>query len=158
WLMIAAALGCHPVRAPVPPPAEVKAVAEAPEPAMRVRHDAGPTFRDPQRREKLEATFPELRRRVEAFAAAEEVPGLAVGLVIDDRLALFVGAGVADLEREAPITERSVFRIGSITKVFTATAILGLRDQGRLSLDDPASRHVAELERLVYPTRDARKI
>lgn len=163
-LVVVAALGCRPAAAPIAPADEIVAVAAEPaaaaeaEPAMRVRHDVAPSFQDPQRREKLEATFPELRRRIEAFAAAEELPGLAVGVVIDEALALVVSAGVADLDSKAPVTEQTVFRIASLTKLFTATAILGLRDQGKLSLDDPASRYVAELDRLVYPTGDARKI
>ncbi|WP_170136399.1 serine hydrolase domain-containing protein [Nannocystis exedens] len=154
------AAACKP--APTAPPSPASAAAQAPSPApeaaMRVRHDAPPVFADPRRRERLAAAFPELRRRVEAFAADEELPGLAAGVVIDGELALFVGAGVADLDSGAPVTEHTVFRVASITKVFTATAILALRDQGRLSLDDPASRHLPELERLVYPTADARRI
>ncbi|WAS98054.1 serine hydrolase domain-containing protein [Nannocystis punicea] len=152
------AAACKP--APTTPPGPAVAVAEnsTPEPEMRVRHDAAPVFADPRRRERLAATFPELRRRVEAFAADEELPGLAVGVVLDGELALFVGVGVADLDSGAPVTEHTVFRIASLTKLFTATAILGLRDQGKLSLDDPASRHVPELARVVYPTADARRI
>ncbi|MDC0668028.1 serine hydrolase domain-containing protein [Nannocystis radixulma] len=154
------AAACKP--APSVPPTPAIAAAEDPSPAaesaMQVRHDAAPVFTDPRRRERLAAVFPELRRRVEAFAADEELPGLAAGVVIDGELALFVGAGVADLDSGAPVTEHTVFRVASITKVVTATAILALRDQGKLSLDDPASRHVAELERLIYPTADARRI
>jgi CubicO group peptidase (beta-lactamase class C family) len=51
-----------------------------------------------------------------------------------------------------------VFRIASMTKSFTAMAILRLRDDGRLSLDDPAEKYVPELAGLAYPTSDAPRI
>ena len=125
---------------------------------MRVRHDAAATFPDPQRRTRLAATFPELRRLAETFAAAEDLPGLAVGLVLDGELALFIGVGAADRDRNTPITERTIFRVGSLTKLFTATVILGQRDRGLLSLEDPAHAHLAALRGVVYPTADARPL
>ena len=51
-----------------------------------------------------------------------------------------------------------MFRIASMTKSFTAVAILQLRDAGRLSLDDPAERYVPELGGLRYPTSDSPKL
>lgn len=158
-LALALVVGCRP-EPPAPPPAVAAAPepAPAPEPELRVRHDAAPAFRDPQRREKLAASFPELRRRVEAFAATEELPGLAVGVVVDDALALFVGVGATAPDGGAPIGEHTVFRIGSLTKLFTATVLLGLRDGGALTLDDPARRFAPELDHVVYPTGDARRI
>ena len=49
----------------------------------------------------------------------------------------------------------TVFRIASMTKSFTAMAILKLRDEGKLSLDDPVERYVPELKALAYPTSDS---
>jgi CubicO group peptidase (beta-lactamase class C family) len=51
-----------------------------------------------------------------------------------------------------------VFRIASMTKSFTALSILKLRDEGKLSLDDPAERYLPELKALKYPTTDSPKI
>ena len=51
-----------------------------------------------------------------------------------------------------------MFRIASMTKSFTAMAILKLRDEGKLSLDDPAERYVPELKALKYPTTDSPRI
>ena len=59
--------------------------------------------------------------------------------------------GVQDTITQAPVTPDSVFRIASMTKSFTAVAILSLRDAGKLSLDDPAETYVPELKGLAYP-------
>jgi CubicO group peptidase (beta-lactamase class C family) len=54
------------------------------------------------------------------------------------------GYGMANLEHEVPNTTRTKFRLGSITKQFTATAILQLEERGKLATDDPACKHVAD--------------
>ncbi len=71
-----------------------------------------------------------------------EIPGLAIGIVHDQELIWAKGFGVSDLGTEETVGPRTVFRIGSITKLFTATAILYLRDAGKLRLDDPVSAHL----------------
>ncbi|MEW6336751.1 MAG: serine hydrolase domain-containing protein [Acidobacteriota bacterium] len=70
------------------------------------------------------------------------VPGLAIGVVHGDRVLWAKGYGRADLKSGAPVTTATPFRLGSVTKVFTATAAMQLRDRGELSLDDPLSRHL----------------
>jgi CubicO group peptidase (beta-lactamase class C family) len=68
--------------------------------------------------------------------------GLAVGVVRHDGLEFFTGFGVADTARGTPITQHTVFRIGSISKTFTAIAVMQLREQGLLDLDDPVGEHL----------------
>ena len=68
--------------------------------------------------------------------------GLAVGVVGRGGLEFFEGFGVADTARGTPITQDTVFRIGSISKTFTAIAVMRLRDRGLLDLDDPVGRHL----------------
>lgn len=92
------------------------------------------------------------------FATRARVPGIAYGVIIDGELAFVGAAGVIDLERRTPADTASVFRIASMTKSFTALAILKLRDEGLLSLDDAAERYVPELASLRYPTSDSPKI
>ena len=86
--------------------------------------------------------------RLEALAAQRRrdlgVPGLAVGIVVDGDLAWFAGLGWADVDRSVPPTPRSLARVASVTKTFTATAILQIRDRGLLRLDDPLERHLPE--------------
>ena len=115
-------------------------------------------FADPQRLAKLSAAFPEIDRMVRDFAERSRVPGIAYGIVVDGRLAHVGTAGYRELPSRAPVDTSTVFRIASMTKSFTAVAILQLRDAGLLSLDDPVERHVPELAGLRYPTADAPKI
>lgn len=74
--------------------------------------------------------------------AYRHVPGLALGLVVDQELIWAKGYGVSDLEAKTPVTPGTIFRVGSITKLFTATAVLHLRDAGKLRLDDPVAKHL----------------
>ncbi len=96
----------------------------------------------------------------ESTAAATEShsPGAAWGVLADGELAHVTTIGVRDVAARAPVDEDTVFRIASMTKSFTAIAILKLRDEGKLSLDDPAERYVPEMAALRYPTSDAPKI
>ena len=61
--------------------------------------------------------------------------GLAVAVVRDGGLAWFHGHGVGDISSKNPITKDTAFRIGSITKTFTAIAVLQLSEQGLVDLD-----------------------
>ena len=115
-------------------------------------------FSDPARREKLRSAFPDIDRLVREFATREHIPGAAWGLVVDGELVHLGTAGSIDADRSAPVTGDTVFRIASMTKSFTAMAILSLRDAGKLSLDDPAERYVPELSALPYPTGDSPRI
>jgi D-alanyl-D-alanine carboxypeptidase len=89
----------------------------------------------------------DFRQRVEAEVAADwpaDGPGAAV-IVTDHGTTIYSGArGLADVEARTPITPRTVFRIGSITKQFTASVILQLAAEGKLSLDDPLSRFLPD--------------
>ena len=115
-------------------------------------------FSDPARRKELASAFPDIDRLVRDFATREHVPGAAWGLVVDGELAHVGTAGSIDANGSAPVNADTVFRIASMTKSFTAMAILSLRDAGKLSLDDPAERYVPELAALPYPTSDSPRI
>lgn len=115
-------------------------------------------FADPQRREKLRQSFPDVDRLVVEFLQREKVPGAAWGVVIDGELAHVGVYGVRDVQTAAPVQRDTVFRIASMTKSFTAMAILQLRDAGKLSLDDPAEKYLPELRTLSYPTSDSPRI
>jgi CubicO group peptidase (beta-lactamase class C family) len=106
----------------------------------------------------LAAAFPDIDRLFTEFAKTAHVPGAAWGIVIDGKLAHSGAAGVRDIAANAPVDADTVFRIASMTKSFTAMSILKLRDEGKLSLDDPAERYVQELKSLRYPTTDSPQI
>ena len=117
-----------------------------------------------------------------AIPSRHPAVGLAVGVVRDGRLDLFHGHGLADIASRTPVTEDTVFRIGSITKTFTAIAVLQLAEQGLVDLDAPAGNylrtyrlipakpehrpptvrqlltHTAGLPQLLYPARALRPV
>ena len=115
-------------------------------------------FADAARQEKLARAFPEVDRLFRDYAAGANIPGAAWGIVIDGRLAHTGVLGYRELTTKSPVTPDTVFRIASMTKSFTAMAIMKLRDEGKLSLDDPAEKYVPQMKALVYPTADSPRI
>ncbi|MCA1578206.1 MAG: beta-lactamase family protein [Acidobacteria bacterium] len=111
------------------------------------------TFADPNRKQKLAAAFPEIEKLFNTFA--ERMPGAVMGIVVDGEVVWVKAAGIREATNKAPVTPETVFRIASMTKSFTALAILKLRDDGKLSLDDPVTRYVPALADLPYPTSDS---
>jgi CubicO group peptidase (beta-lactamase class C family) len=91
----------------------------------------------------------------DGFLAGRHIPGVAYGVVIGGELIHTRGIGTLRVGEEVPPDADSVFRIASMTKSFTAATIIDLRDEGRLSLDDPIGRHVPELATLPRPTADS---
>jgi len=117
-----------------------------------------PRFTDAARKAKLEAAFPEIERIFEKFYQQKGIPGMVFGVVIDGELALVKGFGVRDRKTKDAVTPDTAFRIASMTKSFTVLAILKLRDEGKLSLDDLASKWIPEMAQWKYPTRDTTPI
>jgi len=72
-------------------------------------------------------------------------PGCAVGASINNATVLSAAYGMADLEHDIALTPDSVFEPGSVTKQFTAAAVLLLAQDGKLSLDDPIRKYFPEL-------------
>lgn len=89
----------------------------------------------------------ELAPRIDALAAETlkegPVVGLSLAVVRGGDVVIQKGYGQANLELGVPVTEQSLFRIGSITKQFTAAAIMQLVEQGRVRLDDDVTKYVA---------------
>lgn len=79
--------------------------------------------------------------------AAGESPGLQVAVYKDGAPVLVKAYGSANLELGSPVTNDSVFRIGSITKQFTAVALLKLEEEGKLSLSDKLSKYYPDYPR-----------
>jgi CubicO group peptidase (beta-lactamase class C family) len=85
-------------------------------------------FADPEREATLTAALPAVDSIFREYVAGARVPGAAWGVLIDGRLVHVGTAGVRDVETGAPVDSATVFRIASMTKSFTALAILRLRD------------------------------
>lgn len=73
---------------------------------------------------------------VRAQIKARNIPGISIAVVRDGKLVKAQGYGMANLELSSPATENTVYQLASVTKQFTATAIMMLVEEGKLSLDD----------------------
>lgn len=114
-----------------------------------------PRFTDPQRVEKLTSGFPAVDAAMKQWAEKRGVPGMVWGVVIDGRLAHSGAHGVFNRTTGARPGADTVFRIASMTKSFTVLAVLKLRDEGKLSIEDPVSRWIPEFARMPLPTADS---
>lgn len=103
--------------------------------AMLTEAKAWRTRREPIPLDELDARLDEILSRRPAV-------GLAMGVVRDGNLQFFRGHGVADIASGTPVTESTVFRIGSITKTFTSVAVMQLWEQGLVDLDAPANDYL----------------
>ena len=77
---------------------------------------------------------------------ASKTPGAAVAVVVGDRVVFSHGYGVANVETGAPVSPDMLFRLGSTTKMFTASAVVGLSLEGKLDLNAPISRYISGLD------------
>jgi len=85
-------------------------------------------------------------QRMQKIMADWEVPGCAIGIVRGGQLAYAKGFGYRDVENKLPVTPNTLFAIGSNTKLFTATAIGFLVDEGKLEWDKPVKTRVPSIQ------------
>ncbi|MBX2841452.1 MAG: beta-lactamase family protein [Flammeovirgaceae bacterium] len=129
-------------------------------PAENITHSVSTSYKPPvfikdNRAEKIKQLAPQIQTLFEDYAKEKHIPGIAYGIVVDDELVVASSTGLKNLENESPTSTNSSFRIASMTKSFTAMAILKLRDEGKLSLNDPVSKFIPEMANLEYLTADA---
>ena len=124
--------------------------------AIAVTVVSGPVF-DPVLAQDS-AVFAGIDRSMEQYRLDAHIPGMVWGIVQDGRLVHVKGAGVQDVDTKRPVSPDTLFRIASMTKAFTALAILKLRDEGKLTLDAAVETYVPELRGWKYPTHDSPKI
>jgi CubicO group peptidase (beta-lactamase class C family) len=108
---------------------------------------------------RIEALGPTLGANFQRYMAEQHVPGLVWGIVADGRLVFVQAMGSRSADDPMQIVSQdSLFRIASMSKAFTALAILKLRDEGRLRLDALAEEYVPEMRGWHYPTSDSPRI
>ena len=102
---------------------------------------------------------PALVKKLDAFVgeefAKDGVGGTTVAVVKGGSLAWAKGYGLADIEAGTPATADTVYRIGSITKPFTAVMLLQLVEKGTVRLDDPVEKYLPEINRIAQRPKDA---
>jgi D-alanyl-D-alanine carboxypeptidase len=79
---------------------------------------------------------------IQGQIAYRNLPGVAVGVVHDQQLVWAKGFGYADIDSRKPMTPATLFRMASHSKLFTATAVMQLRDAGKIHLDDTVSTYL----------------
>ena len=112
-------------------------------------------FADPDRLNKIKNSFGAIDSIFKSHAIRNHIPGLAYGIVADGNLIYSGNYGYTDIEKKIPVSSSSLFRIASMSKSFAAMAILKLRDEGKLNLDDPAHKFIPQLKQLKYLTADS---
>ena len=117
-----------------------------------------PVFDDPDRVKKIKQTLPVIENLYKQHAERNHFPAIAFGVVADGQLIYSGAFGFTDISKKIPATSKSIFRIASMSKSFTAMAILKLRDEGKLNLDDPAYKYIPEMRSVKYLTSDAAPI
>lgn len=84
-------------------------------------------------------------KKVEDFIESKmkkaKIPGMSVAIVKDDKISYINGFGYADIDNNVSVTPDTLFEIASCSKSYTALAVLQLRDNGMIGLDDPVSKY-----------------
>jgi CubicO group peptidase (beta-lactamase class C family) len=133
---LSASLLCAAAQAQVPQPAAAAAAPDAAAPAETVASPAGPQLT----REDLEAW---LDGFLPYALAKGNIAGAIVVVVKDGQVLLQKGFGYADVEKKLPVDpERTLFRPGSISKLFTWTAVMQLVEQGKIDLDADINQYL----------------
>ena len=117
-----------------------------------------PVVDDAGRAARVQAQLSEIDKVYAELAAREHLPGLVYGVVLDGKLVHQRALGLANVEDSIAATSTTRFRIASMTKSFTALAILKLRDQGKLRLDDPVASYLPEVAKVRLPTADSQPL
>lgn len=112
-------------------------------------------FADSDRLMRIQVVLPELDRLYLEHATNRHLPGFVYGVVVDGRLVHSLAWGRARLGPDQPVSLDTRFRIASMSKSFTALAVLKLRDAGRLNLDDPVTKWIPEFRRVRPLTTDS---
>ncbi len=112
-------------------------------------------FTDSLRIQKLKGTQQVVDRIYKEYAQEKNFPGFTYAVIADGRMLYSGNMGYTDVNKKIQVNNSSAFRIASMTKSFTSLAILKLRDEGKLKLDDPASDYIPEMKDIRYLTDDA---
>src|SRR6476660_4436593 len=89
-----------------------------------------------------EDRFAAVPKRMEAFDAANRISGAVTLVGQHGKIVHLSAVGLADLADKRPMTTDTMFRIMSMTKPLTATAVMMLQDEGKLSVDDPVEKYI----------------
>jgi CubicO group peptidase (beta-lactamase class C family) len=95
-----------------------------------------------------DAALQHIGKQTEAEWNKTHIGSVTVGIVADDHLVLTRSYGYADTEKKIAANTETVYRVGSITKQFTALMLLQLVEQGKVQLTDPIERYFPEVNKI----------
>lgn len=99
----------------------------------------------PQKESRFVRAVDSSRRAIRAFVETAGVPGLSIAVSVSGKLVWSEGFGSADLERSVPVTPRTRFRLGSVSKVITVAAVARLVEDGKLDLDASVRSYIPSI-------------
>ena len=114
-----------------------------------------PVFLDSARIKKVKNTVSMVEKLYKEFAEKRKIPGISFSIMVDGIPVYTGNYGYMNITGKKQVDNETRFRIASMSKSFTAMAILKLRDEGKLRLDDPAYLFIPEMKDLNYLTKDS---
>lgn len=136
---------------------ESQTPTSVPQPAVRKTSSdyVVSSFSKDDRAAQIESIRERLHELFVNYAEEKNIPGISYGIVVDNQLVIDSAVGVINIAQQLPATPQSSFRIASMTKSFTAMAIMKLAENEQLNLHDPVSDYIPEMAGIKYPTNDA---
>jgi CubicO group peptidase (beta-lactamase class C family) len=105
-----------------------------------------PVFTDSAASDKLQQFFPVVDKLYKDYAEKNHFPSITYGVVVGNQLVYSGATGIANVKDNRAASAKTMYRIASMSKSFTAMAILKLRDEEKLNLSDPVSKHIPEFD------------
>lgn len=96
-------------------------------------------------------TIQRIEKTISSEMSQQNIPSLSVAVAVDNELRWTNGYGMADLENFVPAKAATAYRVASVTKPMTATAVLQLVEQGRMALDAPVQTYVPSFPKKPWP-------
>ena len=87
----------------------------------------------------------EIDQAVQRHLQTTQTPGCSIAIVRDGKVVYAKGYGLSNVEADAPATDETIYRIGSLTKPFTAALVMRHVESGAIALDDPITKHLTDL-------------
>lgn len=126
--------------------------------AIQIEPISGNTLENPGFFQKFQSVIEDYAHEIKTDIALDDIGGMAVGIVVQDELIWSAGFGFADRESQTPVSPEHIFRVGSITKSFTAVLMMNLCEKGIVELDDQVSMYIPEIKELKNWSHDAGQI
>src|SRR6185503_12236238 len=104
-----------------------------------------------QQQGALQEKLKRIEQMIQQEMQKSDAPGLAVAIEQDGRIVYSKGFGYSDVENKVPFTPQTVSRIGSVSKTFTALAVMQLVEQGKIKLDDEVQVYVPSFPKKSAP-------